>query len=76
MYLKVRKAGRIVSGGRLIAVGVNTAGVDEVLGMAIGPSEAEPFCTTSLRSLMRRGLRGVKLVSPTPTKYLILWRRG
>jgi putative transposase len=33
-----------------------------VLGMAIGPSEAEPFWSGFLRSLMRRGLRGVKLV--------------
>jgi transposase-like protein len=30
--------------------------------MAIGASEAEPFWTDFLRSLMRRGLRGVKLV--------------
>ena len=34
----------------------------EVLGMAIGPSEAETISTGFLRSLMRRGLRGVKLV--------------
>jgi putative transposase len=37
-------------------------GMREVLGMAIGASEAEPFWTEFLRSLMRRGLRGVKLV--------------
>lgn len=30
--------------------------------MQVGPSEAEPFWTDFLRSLMRRGLRGVKLV--------------
>ena len=30
--------------------------------MAIGPSEAEPFWSGFLRSLTRRGLRGVKLV--------------
>jgi len=30
--------------------------------MATGPSEAEPFWTEFLRSLMRRGLRGVRLV--------------
>jgi hypothetical protein len=41
---------------------VNTDGVREVLGMAIGPSEAKPFWTSFLRSLTRRGLRGVKLV--------------
>ena len=34
----------------------------EVLGMTIGNSEAEPFWTEFLRSLTRRGLRGVKLV--------------
>ena len=61
-YLKVREAGRIVSVAVIIAVAVNTDGVREVLGMAIGPSEAEPFWTAFLRSLMRRGLRGVKLV--------------
>ena len=61
-YLKVREAGRIVSVAVIIAVAVNTDGVREVLGMAIGPSEAEPFWTSFLRSLMRRGLRGVKLV--------------
>jgi putative transposase len=61
-YMKVREAGRIVSVAVIIAVGVNTDGVREVLGMAVGPSEAEPFWTAFLRSLMRRGLRGVKLV--------------
>src|SRR5690606_12704656 len=45
-----------------IAVAVNTDGVREVLGMAVGPSEAEPFWSAVLRSLPRRGLRGVKLV--------------
>ena len=61
-YLKVREAGRIVSVAVIIAVAVNTDGMREVLGMAIGPSEAEPFWTSFLRSLTRRGLRGVKLV--------------
>jgi putative transposase len=41
---------------------VNGEGRREVLGMATGPSEAEPFWTAFLRSLTRRGLRGVKLV--------------
>ena len=45
-----------------IAVGVNTDGRREVLGMAIGPSEAETFWTDFLRDLVRRGLSGVKLV--------------
>jgi putative transposase len=61
-YVKVREAGRIVSVAVIIAVAVNTDGRREVLGMAVGPSEAEPFWTKFLRSLTRRGLRGVKLV--------------
>ena len=61
-YLKVRQAGRIVSVAVTIAVGVNSDGRREVLGMAIGPSEAEVFWTDFLRGLARRGLRGVKLV--------------
>jgi transposase-like protein len=61
-YLKVRQSGRIVSVAVIIAVGVNSDGRREVLGMAIGPSEAEPFWTEFLRTLARRGLRGVKLV--------------
>ena len=61
-YVKVRQAGRIVSVATIIAVAVNSEGRREVLGMATGPSEAEPFWTQFLRSLMRRGLRGVKLV--------------
>jgi putative transposase len=61
-YLKVRQNGRIVSVAVIIAVGVNTDGRREVLGMAIGASEAETFWTEFLRQLARRGLRGVKLV--------------
>ena len=34
----------------------------EMFGLAVGPSEAEPFWIKFLRSLTRRGLRGVKLV--------------
>ena len=61
-YLKVRQDGRIVSVAVIIATGVNGDGRREVLGMAIGASEAETFWTDFLRKLTRRGLRGVKLV--------------
>ncbi len=61
-YVKVRHDGRIVSVAVIVAVGVNTDGRREVLGMDIGPSEAETFWTDFLRKLARRGLRGVKLV--------------
>ena len=61
-YVKVRRDHHIVSVAVIIAVGVNTDGRREVLGMTVGHSEAEPFWTEFLRSLTRRGLRGVKLV--------------
>lgn len=61
-YVKVREAGRIVPVAVTIAVGVNADGRREVLGMAIGSSEAEPFWLDFLRTLKRRGLGGVKLV--------------
>jgi len=61
-YLKVRQNGRIVSVAAIIAVGVNSDGRREVLGLDIGPSEAETFWVEFLRQLARRGLRGVKLV--------------
>ena len=61
-YVKQRDAGRIVSAAVIVAVGVNSDGRREVLGMDIGPSEAETFWTAFLRKLARRGLRGVKLV--------------
>lgn len=61
-YVKVRQNGRIISVAVTVAVGVNADGRREVLGMDIGPSEAETFWTAFLRKLARRGLRGVKLV--------------
>jgi transposase-like protein len=61
-YIKVRRDHRIVSTAVIVAVGVNTDGRREVLGMSTGHSEAEPFWVEFLRSLARRGLRGVKLV--------------
>jgi transposase-like protein len=61
-YVKVREQGRIVSVAVIVAVAVNGDGRREVLGVSIGVSEAETFWTDFLRSLARRGLRGVKLV--------------
>ena len=61
-YVKVRQNGRIVSVAVTVAVGVNADGRREVLGMDIGPSEAETFWTNFLRKLARRSLNSAKLI--------------
>jgi putative transposase len=61
-YLKVREGGRIVSVAAIIAVAVSTEGKREIVGLGLGPSEAETFWSGFLKGLLRRGLRGVKLV--------------
>src|SRR5271168_595506 len=61
-YIKARRDHHIVSVAVIVAVGVNTDGRREVLGLTVGHSEAEPFWVEFLRSLARRGLRGAKLV--------------
>ena len=61
-YLKQREGGRIVSVAAIVAMAVNTDGKREIVGLHIGPSEAETFWSTFLKSLVRRGLGSVKLV--------------
>ena len=61
-YLKQREGGRVVSVAAIIAVAANTEGRREIVGLHIGPSEAEPFWSFFLKGLLRRGLSGVKLV--------------
>jgi putative transposase len=61
-YLRRREGVRIVSVAAIIAVAANTDGRREIVGLHTGPSDAETFWSTFLKSLVRRGLRGVKLV--------------
>jgi transposase-like protein len=61
-YLKQRQGGRIVSVAVIIAVAATTEGRREIIGLTVGQSEAAPFWIDFLRSLVRRGLKGVKLV--------------
>ena len=61
-YIRVREGGRIINRAVIVAVAVNGDGRREILGIAVGPSEAETFWISFLRSLADRGLRGVKLV--------------
>jgi hypothetical protein len=46
----------------MIAVAVDTEGRREIVGLGLGPSEAETFWSTFLKGLLKRGLKGVKLV--------------
>jgi len=61
-YEKVREGGRIVSLATVIAMGVRASGEKCVLGVAVGPSETESFWLAFGRSLLARGLTGVRLV--------------
>jgi putative transposase len=63
-YLKARQDGRVAATAVVIAVGVNAkTGEREVLGLDVGPSEDGAFWTSFLRSLVARGLSGVRLLT-------------
>jgi putative transposase len=63
-FVKTRQDHRVVSMAVVIAVGLNAVtGQREVLGVDVGPSEDGAFWLGFLRSLVARGLRGVKLVT-------------
>jgi putative transposase len=63
-YVKARQDGHVASTAVVIAVGVNgESGEREVLGFDVGPSEDGAFWTSFLRSLVARGLCGVRLVT-------------
>lgn len=61
-FVKVREAGRVVSMAIVIAIGVTANGEREVVGLDVGPSEDGAFWLQFLRSLVARGLSGVRLV--------------
>lgn len=61
-FHKVRELGRVVSVATVVAVGVDCDGHRHVLGCDTGPSEDHVFWTCFLRDLVKRGLKGVRLV--------------
>ena len=61
-YHKVRIDGRVVSQATVVAIGVTTEGVRQIVGIDVGASEDRAFWTAFLRSLVKRGLAGVRLV--------------
>ncbi len=62
-FVKVRENGHVMSQAIVIAIGVNAVGMREVLGLDVGYSEDGAFWLQFLRSLVARGLSGVKLVT-------------
>ena len=61
-YHKVRIDGRVVSQATVVAIGVTLDGERQILGVDVGASEEGGFWTAFLRSLVKRGLAGVRLV--------------
>lgn len=61
-YHKVRQNGRVASMATVVAVGCSADGHRTILGVDAGPAESKAFWTQFLRSLIARGLHGVRLV--------------
>jgi putative transposase len=61
-YVKAHHGAHVVSRAIVVATGVTSDGMREVLGLAVGDSEDTVFWTSFLRSLRARGLGGVQLV--------------
>ena len=62
-YEKVRQDGSVQSCAVFTAIGINTDGKREILGTSVSLSEAEVHWREFLKSLLTRGLHGVKLIS-------------
>ena len=62
LVVKVREGGRVANTAALVATGCNADGYREILGLEIGAAEDGAAWTAFLRSLVARGLGGVKLV--------------
>jgi len=60
--VKVRQDGRVVPMAAVVAIGVRATGKREVLGFDVGAAESYEFWLEFLRSLVARGLKGVRLV--------------
>jgi transposase-like protein len=62
-YVKVREAGRVVSMAALVASGVAATGERRILGLDLAPGNDEGSAWPAfIRSLVERGLSGVRLV--------------
>ncbi|AEF94020.1 transposase mutator type [Desulfotomaculum nigrificans CO-1-SRB] len=62
LVLKVREEGRVRARSVMIAIGVNTDGYREILGLMLGDSESESSWGEFFTWLKSRGLRGVDII--------------
>ena len=63
IYEKIRHCGSVTSLPILVAIGINSCGKREVLGVSSGLSEAEVHWREFLETLSERGLNGIKLIT-------------
>lgn len=63
IYLKRSWGGEVRAVSILVAIGVNSKGYREILGVSEGAKEDEESWTEFLRHLKKRGLKGVQLVT-------------
>jgi putative transposase len=64
-YEKVRKNGSVLPCAVFTAIGVDTNGRREILGLSVSLSEAETHWRHFLKSLKKRGFSGVKFILPS-----------
>ncbi len=62
-YEKVRHGGQVVDSSVLIAIGISPDGRRSVLGVSVSLSEAEVHWRDFFKSLIKRGLHGIELVT-------------
>jgi putative transposase len=62
-YEKVRQDSSVQSCAVFTAIGINTDGKREILGVSVSLSEAEVHWREFLKSLLNRGLHGVRLIT-------------
>lgn len=62
-YERIREGGRRVDCAVMVAIGITKDGRRRVLGVSVAVSEAEVHWRTFLDSLIKRGLKGVTLIT-------------
>ena len=69
-YEKVRHGGTVIDCAVLIAIGIDSAGRRQILGVSVSLSEAEVHWREFLKNLQQRGLHGIELITSDSHKGL------